>query len=310
MITGITSFHGKHLAREFLKRGYNISGLARYVSNRDIELKDVSIYLGDIRDYYDLRGVFERVSPDILIHLAAQTPVEYSFSHESEVLDVNFLGTVNVTRLAKEYLPNLKKFVFASSVEVYGNQKHFPISEDQPINPASPYAVAKTSSETYLNYLHRGYGFPCIILRTTNTYGRERSHTFVIEHIIHDMLVGKKIIPMGIPDSVRDFLYVDDEVDAYVKLIESENSSIIGETFNTGTGVGTSIRELFHKIYQKIGVECRAEWRKISHRPYEIQKLIINSSKLRNAVGWRPKYSLDEGLDKTIVVWREWLASG
>lgn len=308
-ITGITSFIGKRLAEELVKRNLEVSGLARYVSDRT-SLPDVSIYFGDMRDLYDLRRILQEIHPDIVIHLAAQTSVEYSFTHESEVFNVNFLGTVNVARLAKECLPDLKKFIFAGSVEAYGNQKFFPISEAQPLNPASPYGVAKAASEVYLKYLYNGYGFPCIILRSANTYGRDKTHNFVIEHIIYEMLSGKKKIPMGDPEPVRDFVYVDDEVDVYIKLIESENQALLGEVFNTGTGIGTSIRDLFEKIRRKLNVECVADWRKISYRPYEIQKLVLDTVKLRMTVGWEPRYSLDLGLDKTIQGWKAWFASG
>lgn len=303
-ITGITSFIGTRLAEELVKRNYEVSGLARYVSGRTPCLLGVSIHLGDVRDSYDLREVFEKIHPDIIVHLAAQTSVEYSFSHTNEVFNVNFLGTVNVAREARKVLPNLRKFLFAGSAEEYGNQLFWPITEEQPLNPASPYGVAKVASEMYLKYLHNGYGFPCVILRSANTYGRRKAHNFVVEHIIYEMLSGKKKIPMGDPESVRDLLYVDDEVDAWIKLIETENPAVLGESFNTGTGQGISIEQLFEKVRRKLWVECVADWRKISYRPYEIGSLVLDAEKFRKAVGWKPKYSLDEGLDKTIEWWK------
>ena len=304
LITGITSFHASHIADRLVQKGYEVHGLTRHVSNRDLDIKGVDVHLGDIRDYADIEKIIIDINPEIIIHLAAQTPVEYSFTHESEVMQVNFIGTVNVAKIAKE-LPYLEKFIFANSVEVYGNQNIFPITENNPINPASPYAVAKSASEIYLNYLHRGYNFPSIILRTTNTYGRSKTHYFVIEHIIYEMLNGAKKIPMGVPESIRDFLYVEDEVDAYLKFITYDSPLVLGETFNTGTGVGITIKDLFYKIRDKIGADCEPVWYSNSPRPYEIKSLIIDSSKLTAYTGWKPKYDLDKGLDKTIDLWRK-----
>ena len=306
-LTGLTSFHGRRMAKEFVEKGYEVSGLIRHVANRDFKLDGVTVYKGDIRNSSNFK-IFKEIDIDIFVHLAAQTPVAYSFGHESEVLDANFYGAVNMAELMVKYVPNLEKFVMASSVEVYGNQTHFPIAETQPVNPASPYGVAKASAEIYLNYLHKGYNFPCVIVRSANTYGREKSYLFVIEHIIRDVLSGNKMVEMGLPYPVRDFLHVDDEIEAYCKLIESENPKILGETFNTGTGVGISINDLFYKILDKVGIpreNCTPIWDRISPRPYEIKKLIIDATKLTGATGWVPKYSLDEGLEKTIGVWRK-----
>ena len=119
------------------------------------------------------------------------------------------------------------------------------------------------------------------------------------------MLNGVKNVPMGVPESIRDFLYVEDEVDAYLKLITDDNPSVLGETFNTGTGVGISIRDLFNKIDEKIGMDCEPVWYSNSPRPYEIKSLIIDSGKLMVYTGWKPKYDLDKGLDMTIEMWKK-----
>jgi len=306
-ITGITGFVGGHLGEELLKRGHEVLGLARYVSNRsDASLPGISIYYGDILDQMALRRIFVKTQPDVIVHLAAQTSVEYSFIHPNEVYNVNFLGLTNVVSEVREAVPELKKFIHASSVEVYGNQKTFPINEQAPLKPASPYGVSKVASEYYLKYLFEGYCFPCIIFRSTNTYGRKYNHYFVIEHIIYNMLQRKKEILLGDPNPVRDFLCIDDEVEAYIKAIETKRD-IFGEIMNTGTTRGVAIMELVDIIRQMIGSEAEVRWNRISKRPFEIQKLVMDIEKIKRLLGWSPRYSLEDGLKKTIGWWREYL---
>lgn len=305
-VTGITGFVGRHLGEELVKRGYEVSGLARYVSSRDNPNPSVSLYYGDILDPPALRRILEKTQPDIIIHLAAQTSVEYSFTHPNEVYNVNFLGVTNLVRAAIETVPKLRKFIHASSVEVYGNQRTFPIKESAPLKPASPYGVSKVAAEYYLKYLCEGYDFPCIIFRSTNTYGRKYNHYFVIEHIIYEMLEEKEEILMGDPNPVRDFLYIDDEVEAYIKAIETQRE-IFGEIMNTGTRRGVSIRQLVEIIREMTGAKSRVLWNSISKRPFEIQNLTIDIEKIGEFLNWSPRYSLEEGLEKTISWWREYL---
>lgn len=302
LITGITGFVGRHLAKELVERDYEVSGIMRYVSDRDTsDLTDIPLYYADIIDTTALRSIFREVKPDIVIHLATQSSVEFSFNNPCEEYQVGFIGTVNVAQAVIETVPNLKKFIFASSVEVYGNQKSFPIKETAPVKPASSYGVAKVAAEYHFKYLYESSGFPCIIFRSTNTFGRKYNHNFVIEHIIYEMLNKKKVL-MGESDSIRDFLYIDDETDAYIKVIETEKD-IFNETINTGTGRGVTIRELTEIIGNLIGFNGEIEWNKISHRPCEIKNLTIDASKLNKLLGWAPKYTLEEGLEKTIEWW-------
>lgn len=306
-ITGITGFAGAHLAKELINKSYEVSGLARYVSNRDeTELSGVSIYYGDVLDAVAIREILKDIQPDVIIHLAAQSSVYYSFNHPNEVYNVNFIGLTNVASAAMETVPGLRKFIHASSVETYGNQEVFPLKESFPLKPASPYGVAKVAAEYYLRYLYEGFGFPCIIFRSTNTYGRKFNHYFVVEHTIYETLTKKAKISMGDPSPVRDLLYVDDEVDAYVKAIETKRD-VFGEIMNTGTARGVSIKELVEMIQEMIGFKSEITWNSISKRPFEISKLVIDADKMKELLSWYPKYSLEGGLQKTIDWWKKYL---
>ncbi len=304
LVTGITSFHGGHIARELVSNGYEVYGLLRHVANREFIMDGVEMVKGDIRDYEAMDRIISSINPHLIVHLAAQSPVEYSFTHEDEVLNVNFMGTVNVAKSAYKRASNLEKFMLASSVEVYGNQPITPLTEDMPPNPASPYGVAKTAAETYVRYLSRGYGFPGVMLRTANTYGRSKTDYFIVERIIHKMLQGEKVIKLGNPKPIRDFLYVDDELSAYMSLIDCKSDKIFGEVYNTGTGLGCSIEHLFTFIKWKIGGDTEPQWYSNSPRPYEISSLVASPEKLRNITGWEAKVGLGKGLDLTIEKWK------
>ena len=303
LITGITSFHGEHIANELMKEGYEVHGLLRHVANRNYTHEGVTMHKGDVRDWDSMYDLITSVQPEVIVHLAAQSPVEYSFTHENEVMDTNYGGTFNVANVAYRFLPNLQKFMLASSVETYGNQPKMPLREEMAPNPASPYGVAKVAAETYVRYLARGYGFPGIILRTSNTYGRDKNDYFIVERIISQMAQGVKYIHLGGHYPVRDFLYVDDEVRAYMGLILSDNPYLIGETFNTGTKRSTSIGELFYMIQGLMNSDAEPVWNTNSPRPYEILDLTTDYRKIKRAIGWEPELDLETGLRATIGKW-------
>lgn len=305
-ITGITGFVGERLSKTLIRRGHEVSGLARYSSTRDYYelaqmLPNVRTYIGDVLDVSTLRKALRLAQPDVILNLAAQTSVEYSFQHPEEVYQVNYIGTVNVASVAREVVTDLKKFVHASSVEVYGNQDSLPLVEKMMPKPASPYGVAKTACEFFLKHLNEGYNFPCLLVRNANSYGRSRNRNFVVEHIIQELLSDIPQARMGIPDSIRDFYFIDDEEDFFVKAIESEVSG--GEIINTGNGDAVSIEELYRRIEKIMNIEKPAIWYATSPRPFEIKTLTMDVSKAKDLLGWEPTTSLDEGLKITSDYW-------
>lgn len=305
LITGISGFVGRHLAMRLHRCGYEVHGFTRSVSDRSLDFPDeIPVYLGDITDTQRLLDVYEETQPDVVIHLAAQSSVEYSFAHPAEVCNVNFNGVVNAARMAMRGVSDLDRFIFASSVEVYGSQERSPLHESLAPRPASPYGVAKTAAEHYIDYLHRAYDFPALTLRNTNTYGRRYSHRFVVEHIVKNMVEDVAVLEMGNPYPIRDFQYIEDEVDAYVRAAESDED-VLGEILNTGTGRGITIRELVDTIAQRTGWDGDVSWNSNSSRPLEIDSLVVDNGKIAELLGWSPSYSLEEGLDETIRFWEE-----
>lgn len=308
-ITGMTGFLGDQLATKLIERGHKLGSLARNVASADRPIaqntesmirgekrKGISYYYGDLTDYLNIYDSLTNFKPDVIIHLGAQTSVAYSFTHSTEVFNVNFLGVVNMAEAARRGLPNLKRFIFSGSVEEYGIQTKFPIKESAELHAASPYAVAKIASEKYLRYLFDAYGFPAIIFRNANSYGRRYNHQFVIESIIYQMYKGKSPIKLGNPIPVRDFVFEPDLLSAYVLATESNNKKILGESINIGTGKAITIRDLAKKIAKITGYKGKIKWNSFPKRQLEIPRLQIDNAKAKKLLKWNPKFSLCEGL--------------
>ncbi len=311
-VTGMTGFLGQQLSSKLIEKGHKIGTLARNVAKSDRAIasntesmirgeqhKGISYFYGDVTDYLNIFDVLSRFKPDVIIHLAAQTSVAYSFTHTTEIFNVNFLGVVNIAEAARRSLPNLKRFIFSGSVEEYGIQTKFPSKETAELRAASPYGVAKIAAEKFLKYLYQAYDFPAIIFRNANSYGRRYNHQFVIESIIYQMIQGKSSIKLGDPSPYRDFVFEPDLLEAYTLAAESDNKKIIGESINIGTGKSISIKQLAEKIRKITGYKGKIQWNSFPKRSLEIPKLEVDNSKAKKLLNWKPRTSLDEGLKIT-----------
>ena len=314
LITGISGFIGEELAQKCVKEGYEVAGIIRqsFRYNEAIDnLKGkVKLYEGTLNDYSRIVNVVTDFMPDYVAHLGAITPVSYSFEHPWEVINTNLIGTVNLTEALKNFCPNLKRFIFASSMETYGHQpelheKFIPFDEDTEQRAACPYAVAKIGAETYVKYLHFAYRFPGISLRQTNTYGRKYNDYFVAEAFITQMLKNPKEVNFGNPKPVRNFLYIDDLVDLYLELFKCDNKDILGESFTIGPPNGVTIGELADMIAKKLDWHGKINWYTREIRDGEIYYLNSDNKKITKMTGWKPKVNLNDGLDLTIKYWKE-----
>jgi len=199
---------------------------------------------------------------------------------------------------------DLKKFIFASTMETYGWQKTGVLfKEDIRLHPGSPYSVAKAACEYYIEMAHKAFGLPYVIMRPCNTYGRKHNAGFVVEYLVTAMLAGRDVY-LGTPKAVRDMMYVDDHVNAYMTVLKSKE---INQTFNFGTGSGVTMLALAKKIKSMTGFKGKI----IQHfppdypmRPVTEEYLSLDASKAKKILGWKPRYTLDEGLKQTIAYWK------
>jgi nucleoside-diphosphate-sugar epimerase len=303
LVTGVTGFIGSNIVSKLTAKGYDVYALERYVTGR-YELgksRDVKTVFGDLRDAYQIKRVVREVRPAKVIHLAAISPVSYSYSHPQEVIEANLLGTVNLAEACLHEVPDFEHFLFASTSETYGNGSS-PKIENTPQNPNSPYAVSKLASEKYLLYLQTAFDFPITILRNFNTYGRRNNSHFVVERIITQMLT-KSTIELGDPKPVRDLMFFEDHVNAYLSCLE--NPKAIGEIFNFCTGIGITIEKLTTMIAEMSSFRGEILWCKIPDRPLDITELIGSYAKANHLLGWKPQYQLKDGLAISIDFWRQ-----
>lgn len=298
-MTGSSGFIGSHLTPLLAK---------------DHELHHLQ---SDLRDHKAVQLEVVSVSPDIIVHLAARTEVEQSFYEQLTFSEINYVGTVNLIEAAAR-VKNLKNFVFASTMEVYGWQ---PISDDvkhniipkefvafdettQP-NPNAPYAVAKYGCEKYLEYAHRCLNLPFTAIRQTNSYGRKDNKFFVTEQIISQMLENPREARFGYAEPYRNFIYIDDLLDAWLTVINNPELVNSGYIFTIGPDDPIKIRDYALKIAKKLNWTGDIKWGTKLFRPGEIYWLNSNHNLITKVTGWSPKVSLDEGLDKTIEVWEK-----
>jgi dTDP-glucose 4,6-dehydratase len=303
LVTGGTGFIGSHLIPKLAELDFKIYNLARNVTGRYVLGQDVKTFFADLRDHFAIRRIIRHLQPEIVIHLGALTPVSYSYEHPHEVIDVNLHGTINLAESCLREVPHFKQFIFASTSETYGNQEIFPLKEDFPQKPNSPYAVSKQACEKYLLYMRGAYNFPVTIMRPFNTYGRRENKHFVVERVVTQILENNNKIFLGNPKAIRDFLYVEDHVNAYLSVLDNEKA--IGEIFNFCTGRGVSIEELVHLITDQLGCNCEIRWYSIPQRPLDIKCLIGSYEKVNKLLGWAPKWSLEDGISKVIQYWKE-----
>lgn len=307
LVTGGTGFIGGHLLPVLADddEAYN---LERYMTTRYAQgfRRQVKTVFADLRDAHAVRGVIREVKPDVVIHLASISPVAYSYEHPQEVIEASLIATVNLAEACLREVPHFKQFLFASTSETYGNGP-VPKTEDTPQHPNSPYAVGKLAAEHYLLYMRDAYGFPITVLRPFNTYGRKRDTHFVVEKIVVQMLTANQVL-LGDSSPVRDLLYVDDHVDAYLTCLRNERA--IGQVYNFCTGRGVRIEELVQKLRDITEFTGEVIWDTVPRRPLDIDVLIGSYSKAQKDLGWMPRCSLEDGLVRTVEYWRTQLGQG
>jgi nucleoside-diphosphate-sugar epimerase len=296
LITGASGFIGQHLTPRLLKNG--------------------SVYSlkSDLTDHTAVKEEISNISPDIVVHLAARTEVQKSFYEQVSFSEVNYVGTVNLIEACRNVNP-MPYFVFASTMEVYGWQ---PISDEvektgtyvnnvafdeytQP-NPNAPYAVAKYGCEKYLEYAGRAYGLEWASFRQTNAYGRKDNDYFVTEQIISQMIQSNEC-NLGYSEPYRNFIYIDDLLDAWMAVIENRDSCK-GNFFTIGPDDPRKIRDCAEYIAKQLNWNGQINWNTKQPRHGEIYWLNSNHNLITSKTGWKPKVSYEEGIDKTIHHWR------
>ena len=277
LVTGGAGFVGKNLIPR-LRQG-----------NHEVQIFDALSAQQDIRNYEDVVQVF-RFQPQVVFHLAAQTEVNKSILDPLFDFQVNALGTLHVLRCAKEVGA---KVIYASTAAVYGDPQYLPIDENHRLQPKSPYGFSKLTGERYCLLYSQLYDLPVTVLRISSVYG-PHGHG-VVNKFLAQNAARKPITIFGDGTQTRDFIYIEDVVNALLKSIKTDG------VFNVGTGRATSINELVHNVEKITGNKGV-----ITHKEPmlgDIKHSWLNIERTVAELGFKPEVELSSGLRRTF----EWL---
>lgn len=311
LITGITGFAGSHLTELLLNEGVEVYGIQRWRSKTEnIEhIKDkIKIEEADLLDAHSLYTVIDKIKPDYIFHLAAQSFVQSSWASPTQTLEVNIIGSAHLFEaVRKTGLPIATQI--ACSSEEYGKvlSDEVPIKETNPLRPLSPYAVSKIAMD-YLGYqYHESYGMRIIRTRGFNHTGPRRGEVFAESSFakqIAEIEKGKHepVVRVGNLEAQRDYTDVRDMVRAYYLAVKNCDP---GEVYNISTGRAWKIRKVLDLLLSlaKVKVEVRTDPTRM--RPSDVEILIGDNSKFVKKTGWKPEISFEQTMADLLNYWRE-----
>jgi NAD dependent epimerase/dehydratase len=307
LVTGAGGFIGSHLVDDLLKKGANVTAFVHYNARNDWGMLEgryneknpnLNVIAGDVTDsLFVKKGVAEK---EYVFHLAALIGIPYSYTAPESYINTNVRGTLNVMQSCLE--SGVNRVIHTSTSEVYGTAQYTPIDEKHPLQGQSPYSASKIGADKIAESYYYSFDVPVTIIRPFNTFGPRQSTRAVIPTIITQALTSDKI-RLGSLTPVRDLTYVADTVEGFIKIAESKKTT--GKTINTGSGRGITIGELADLIIKHINPKVTIVKEKVRVRPEksEVMQLLCNNQLAWDLAGWQPKYTLEEGLTKTI----EWM---
>ncbi len=314
MVTGADGFIGSHLTEELVKSGekvkafclYNSFGSAGWIDSLPPEIKnEIEIFMGDVRDPNGVRTAMRGVQR--VYHLAALIAIPFSYHSPDSYVDTNIKGTLNVLNAAREV--GTERIMVTSTSEVYGTAQYVPIDEKHPFQGQSPYSATKIGADRLAESFYRSFDLPVSIVRPFNTYGPRQSGRAVIPTIITQLLAGQTEIKLGKLSPTRDFNYVKDTARGFMAIADCD--AAIGQELNIATGVEHSIGDLANELIAQINPNARVVCEEERLRPEksEVNRLLGDSTRLRQLTGWAPQYTFEQGLAETIEFLRANLAS-
>jgi UDP-glucose 4-epimerase len=300
LVTGGCGFIGSHIVDRLIKDGYEVIIIDNLSTGSLENLNSNAVfYQGDASDSYFINKIFEQHEFSYVVHEA--TTINTNALHEIPLHDIN--SSVNSTIILAENCVkyNIKNFVFASSVAVYGRSKHLPVSEDDLIDPIYSYGIAKYTAEAYLKYFFTYYGINYQILRYANVYGPRQpiyGEVGVIAIYTDRLVKGQDLIIFGDGEHQRDYIYVSDVIDFTVLSMQFNSPNV----FNVGCGVPVSVNEVFGEFK-----EYDSQIKKAINKPERFGEIGNFYSNINNALetGWSPKVELKKGIAKTISFFKK-----
>ena len=311
LVTGADGFIGSHLTEMLVKQGFDVRAFVLYNSfntwgwldHCDAAIKDkFEVFTGDIRDPHGVKTAMKGC--DIVLHLAALIAIPYSYHSPDTYVDTNIKGTLNVVQAAKEL--GIKKVVHTSTSEVYGTAKFVPITEDHPLQGQSPYSASKIGADQIALSFYSSFNTPVAVLRPFNTYGPRQSARAVIPTIISQIASGKKIIKLGALSPTRDFSFVHDTANGFIKAMQCDATN--GTVTNIGSGFEISILDTANLIasLMNVAVEFVLDEERLRPEKSEVERLFASYEKAKQLMDWEPQYGGLEGFKKGLQQTIDW----
>ncbi|MDI1449211.1 GDP-mannose 4,6-dehydratase [Polyangium sp. 6x1] len=303
VVTGAGGFIGSHLVEALVREGANVRALVRYTSSSQrghldrvpaTALANVEVVLGNVEDAACVRKLVR--GADVVFHLAALIGIPYSYVAPHQYVATNVSGTLNVLEAVREHGARM---VHTSTSETYGSARYAPIDEAHPLTGQSPYSATKIAADKLAESYFLSFGTPVATIRPFNTYGPRQSSRAFIPSVMKQLAAGRDVVRVGSTRPKRDLNFVEDTVAGFLAVGASDRA--LGQVINVGSGRTISMGELAELIFTISGKPARLETDETRVRPdaSEVELLLADGRKAKELVGYEPRVTLEEGLQKT-----------
>lgn len=304
LITGGAGFIGSHIANYYDKNAHEVFVLDNLTSGYRENISfidDAHFFYEDICNTDKVESIIKTHQFDVVVHLAAVVSVVDTVNDPIRSNEVNIDATVNLLEVNRKHNSSLKKFIFASSAAVYGNDPQLPKTTDSMVQPESPYAVQKYAGEQYTKMYYHLYHLPTTALRFFNVYGPKQDpnsqYSGVISIMKRKFENDETFTFFGDGTQTRDFVYVRDLVDAVSRVVESDETN--GKVLNVGTGHQTSLKDIFHAF--EASYHRTIEYQFDEARKGDVKHSVADITQLSN-IGYKPQYTINSGLEEYLNI--------
>lgn len=312
LVTGATGLVGSWLVRQLVEVGADVVCLVRdWVPQSELVraslIEKVKVVRGDVRDQATLERALGEFEVDTVIHLAAQTIVGIANRNPISTFETNIAGTWCLLEACR-HSPAVKQIVVASSDKAYGDQDILPYDESTPLQGQHPYDVSKSCSDLIAQTYAKSYGLPVVVTRCGNFYGGgDMNWNRIIPGSIRSIVRGQRPVIRSDGKYVRDYFYVEDGAAAYLTLAEAlaAHPELCGEAFNFSNELNTTVLELVERLLKLMGSDLTPDIR--NEASNEIRVQYLSAAKARQMLNWKPHFTLDEGLQRTIAWYQTFL---
>ena len=307
LVTGGLGFMGSNFVRYMFETypGYRILLLdaMTYAGNVDNIPDDIrrdsrfEFWYGNVTNGELVNELVSRT--DVVVHFAAESHVSRSIFDNALFFQTDVLGTQVVANAVLKHQDSVERFIHISTSEVYGPALEVPMTEDHPLNPASPYASAKAGADRLVYSYWVTYNIPAIVVRPFNNYGPNQHLEKAIPRFITNALMDEPLTVHGSGENTRDWLHVSDLCRALDKLMHVELNKVKGEVFNIGTGRDVAVRTIAEAVLDRLN-KPRSLISYMTDRPAQIAKHVSSTDKASRILEWRAETGFDEGLSRTL----------